>query len=147
MKTLPVDPRVEAKISGAPPFAQPILRELRELVHEACPEARETIKWGHIAFVTEHGILCMVGTFKAHCTFGFWHRGMVAVVGHDGRDADSAMGFSGGSRGVRICRTNRPCRITSGRRRRWVLRASPRWCDQRRKVKPEAKVPREAIRN
>jgi len=95
MKTAQIDPRVEAKIVGAAAFAQPILRELRALVREACPEAQETIKWGHIAFVTEHGILCMIGTFKAHCTFGFWHRGMVAVVGKDGRDADSAMGIFG----------------------------------------------------
>ncbi len=38
------DVRVDEKIAGAPAFAQPVMRRLRELVHEACPEAEETIQ-------------------------------------------------------------------------------------------------------
>lgn len=38
------DPRIDAYIAKAQPFAQPILRHLRELVHTACPDAEETMK-------------------------------------------------------------------------------------------------------
>jgi hypothetical protein len=39
------DPRVDAYIGRAPAFAQPVLRHLRDLVHDACPEVAETIRW------------------------------------------------------------------------------------------------------
>ena len=39
------DPRVDAYIARAQPFAQPILRELRARVHAAIPGLTETIKW------------------------------------------------------------------------------------------------------
>jgi hypothetical protein len=65
------DPRVDAYIGEAAAFARPILDHLRALVHEACPEVTETIKWGHPNF--EHrGTLCGMAAFKAHCTFAFW---------------------------------------------------------------------------
>src|SRR5436305_3595307 len=66
------DPRVDAYIERAPAFAQSVLRHLRELVHEACPDVVETIKWGMPSF-GYHGILCGMAAFKEHCTFGFWH--------------------------------------------------------------------------
>ncbi len=65
------DPRVDAYIAKAQPFAQPILRHLRELVHEACPEVEEDMKWSHIHFDYK-GMFCGMASFKAHCTFGFW---------------------------------------------------------------------------
>lgn len=65
------DPRVDAYIAAARPFAQPILRALREAVHRACPAAVETIKWGFPHF-EHHGLLCSMAAFKAHCAFGFW---------------------------------------------------------------------------
>ena len=39
------DARVDAYIAKAAPFAQPILKYLREIVHGACPDVEETIKW------------------------------------------------------------------------------------------------------
>ncbi len=66
------DPRVEAYIANAAPFARPILVHLRKLVHTTCPEAEETIKWSFPAFMY-HGILCGMAAFKEHCSFGFWH--------------------------------------------------------------------------
>jgi hypothetical protein len=65
------DPRVDAYIERAAAFARPILRHLRELVHQACPEVQETIKWGMPAFV-HHGPMCSMAAFKAHCAFGYW---------------------------------------------------------------------------
>jgi len=64
------DPRVDAYISRSAEFARPILERLREVVHGACPEAEETLKWGMPHFV-HHGILCHMAAFKAHCAFGF----------------------------------------------------------------------------
>lgn len=66
-----LDPRVDAYIERAAPFARPILRHLRGLVHQACPEVQETIKWGMPAFV-HHGLMCSMAAFKAHCAFGYW---------------------------------------------------------------------------
>jgi uncharacterized protein YdeI (YjbR/CyaY-like superfamily) len=67
MKT---DPRVDDYISKAAPFAQPILRRIREVVHAGCPDVEETIKWSFPHFM-HHGILCSMASFKAHCAFGF----------------------------------------------------------------------------
>ena len=39
------DPRVDAYIRNAAPFARPILTTIRETVHAACPGVEETIKW------------------------------------------------------------------------------------------------------
>jgi uncharacterized protein YdeI (YjbR/CyaY-like superfamily) len=88
------DSRVDAYIAKSAAFAQPILRHLRTLVHQACPEACETIKWGMPSF-EYHGILCGMAAFKEHCTFGFWHHGMQKILGADGRKADQAMGAFG----------------------------------------------------
>jgi uncharacterized protein YdeI (YjbR/CyaY-like superfamily) len=65
------DPRIDVYIERAAPFARPILRHMRGLVHQACPEAEETIKWGMPAFV-HHGLMCSMAAFKSHCAFGYW---------------------------------------------------------------------------
>ena len=69
------DPRIDAYIAKAPDFAKPILRKLRAAVHEGCPDAVETIKWGSPHF-EHHGMLCGMAAFKAHCAFGFWNRAL-----------------------------------------------------------------------
>ena len=38
------DPRVDAYIEAAAPFAKPILTAVREAVHAGCPEVEETIR-------------------------------------------------------------------------------------------------------
>jgi uncharacterized protein YdeI (YjbR/CyaY-like superfamily) len=65
------DPRLDAYIAAAAPFAQPILGRLRELVHRGCPGVVETLKWSSPAF-DFHGPLAHMAAFKAHCVFGFW---------------------------------------------------------------------------
>ena len=65
------DKRVDAYIKKSADFAKPILLHLRDLVHQACPGATETIKWGFPHF-EHHGILCSMASFKKHCAFGFW---------------------------------------------------------------------------
>jgi uncharacterized protein YdeI (YjbR/CyaY-like superfamily) len=61
----------DSYIKSAAPFAQPILSHLRHLVHKACPDVVETIKWGFPHFEYK-GVLCSMAGFKNHCTFGFW---------------------------------------------------------------------------
>jgi uncharacterized protein YdeI (YjbR/CyaY-like superfamily) len=65
------DPRVDAYIEQAQPFARPILRHLRSVVHAACPDVQETMKWSFPHFDYK-GIFCAMAGFKRHCTFGFW---------------------------------------------------------------------------
>ncbi len=62
---------VDAYISKSNDFAKPILIHLRMLVHKACPEVEESIKWGFPNFGYK-GMLCFMTAFKEHCTFGFW---------------------------------------------------------------------------
>lgn len=65
------DPRVDAYIEKSKDFAKPILRHVRSLVHETCPDVKETLKWSMPSFEYK-GILCGFASFKEHCTFGFW---------------------------------------------------------------------------
>jgi hypothetical protein len=65
------DNRVDAYIARAPEFAKPILEYLRELVHETAPEVSETMKWSS-PFFDYKGVVCNMGAFKQHCSFGFW---------------------------------------------------------------------------
>lgn len=69
------DPRVDAYIAKSADFSGPILVHLRKLVHAACPEVEETIKWG-VPFFTHHGILCSIAGFKAHCMFILWNKAL-----------------------------------------------------------------------
>jgi len=78
------NPKVDVYIEKAAPFAQPILHHLRELVHKACPEVEETVKWGMPHFEYK-GMLCGFAAFKQHCSFGFWKAGIM-------RDADVLLG-------------------------------------------------------
>jgi len=66
-----VDPRIDAYIEKSADFAQPILKHLRALIHKACPDVSETLKWGMPSFEYK-GILCGFAAFKQHATFGFW---------------------------------------------------------------------------
>lgn len=89
------DPRVDAFIAKSADFARPILTHLRALVHEACPAATETIKWGMPHFEHAGSILCMMAAFKGHCAFGFWHQGMEKIAGPHRASPAQAMGSLG----------------------------------------------------
>jgi uncharacterized protein YdeI (YjbR/CyaY-like superfamily) len=79
------DPRVDAYIARQADFARPILAHIRDVVHTACPEVQEDIKWGS-PFFMYHGPLAHMPAFKEHCRFGFW-KGKL-VVGGDTDDED-----------------------------------------------------------
>lgn len=66
------DKRIDAFIARSADFAVPILEHLREIVHEACPDAEETLKWSMPTFMYKGSILCGMAAFKKHCAFNFW---------------------------------------------------------------------------
>ena len=65
------DDRIDSYIEKSQAFAKPILNHLRKLMHKACPEVEETVKWSFPHF-DYHGIMCSMASFKKHCTFNFW---------------------------------------------------------------------------
>ena len=89
------DPRIDAYINKAKPFAQPILHHLRELVHKACPKVEETIKWSRPFFEYKGAILGNMSAFKEHCSFGFWGEEIGAVLREANVIQDGGMGSLG----------------------------------------------------
>ena len=87
-----LDPRVDAYIERAAPFAQEILRHWRATVHAHCPEVVETIKWGFPNFTYRDRIRTGMAAFKAHCSIGFWHGAAAVGAAHA---KDGAMGDLG----------------------------------------------------
>jgi hypothetical protein len=65
------DSRIDAYIDSSAEFARPILKRLRKLVHQGCPDVEETIKWG-MPYFGYKGLLCGMAAFKQHCAFVFW---------------------------------------------------------------------------
>jgi len=71
-----IDKRIAAYIAKSADYAKTILFHLRQLVHIACPEVEETIKWG-MPFFDYKGPLCNMAAFKAHAAFGFWKTALI----------------------------------------------------------------------
>ncbi|HEX5625770.1 MAG TPA: YdeI/OmpD-associated family protein [Saprospiraceae bacterium] len=90
------DSRIDQYIGKAEAFAQPVLKYLRQLVHETCPEVVETMKWSFPHFDYRGEILCSMAAFKQHCAFGFYKEKLMtqssALLSDKGR---SAMGDFG----------------------------------------------------
>ena len=86
------DPRVDAYIEKSADFAKPILTHLRDVVHAACPQVEETMKWSFPHFM-HHGMMCAMAALKQHCTFGFWKGEL--VVGRASAEDERAMGQFG----------------------------------------------------
>jgi len=87
--------RIDLYISKAKPFAQPILIHLRELVHKACPNVEETIKWSRPFFEYKGVILANMSAFNEHCSFGFWGEEIGAVLREANVIQDGGMGSLG----------------------------------------------------
>jgi uncharacterized protein YdeI (YjbR/CyaY-like superfamily) len=83
------DPRIDAYIKRAQPFARPILKHLRKIVHAGCPDCQETIKW-QMPFFDYKGTVCFMSAFKQHAAFGFW-KGKLLF----GNEDEGAMGHFG----------------------------------------------------
>lgn len=70
------DPRIDAYIERSRDFAKPILVHIRQLVHKACPDVVETMKWSFPHFDYK-GMMCSMASFKEHCAFGFWKQSLI----------------------------------------------------------------------
>lgn len=68
------DARIDAYIERQADFARPILEHIRAVMHRACPQAEEAIKWGMPAFLYKGKQFAGLAAFKAHATLGFWRR-------------------------------------------------------------------------
>ncbi|HSY43204.1 MAG TPA: YdeI/OmpD-associated family protein [Candidatus Acidoferrum sp.] len=64
-------PLVDAYIAKSADFAKPILNRIRKLVHAACPQVEEAIKWSSPFFMYK-GVLVAMPAFKQHCALIFW---------------------------------------------------------------------------
>lgn len=87
--------RIDLYISKSAEFAKPILIHLRELIHTACPDVQETIKWSFASFDYK-GPMCSMASFKQHCAFGFWKASLMtdkSLVKN--AESESAMGHYG----------------------------------------------------
>jgi uncharacterized protein YdeI (YjbR/CyaY-like superfamily) len=71
------------------------------LVHKACPDCEETIKWGIPSFEYK-GPFCSIAAFKAHCIFGFWKTALIDdPKGILSAHKDQAMGSLGRITGIK----------------------------------------------
>lgn len=66
------DKRVDAYIAKSAEFAKPILNHLRDVIHKACPQTEETMKWSFPHFDYKGQMMCSMAAFKQHMAFGFW---------------------------------------------------------------------------
>ena len=90
----PYDSRVDAYIEKAAPFAQPILKHLRQLVHSVSPLLTETMKWG-FPFFDCNGPVCQMAAFKEHMGFGFWKQRQLNDPGKLIKEEDGTAGSFG----------------------------------------------------
>jgi uncharacterized protein YdeI (YjbR/CyaY-like superfamily) len=63
--------QIDRYIASTAPFAQPICRKLRTLIHKADPGIVEDVKWGAPNFNKE-GMICSFAAFKEHVSLGFF---------------------------------------------------------------------------
>ena len=66
------EPRIDAYIAKAEPFARPILEKVRDRVHAAVPNVDEAIKWSMPAYTVDGKILLITAAFKGHTALNFW---------------------------------------------------------------------------
>jgi uncharacterized protein YdeI (YjbR/CyaY-like superfamily) len=133
------DPRVDAYIAKSNDFAKPILIRIREMVHAACPDVVETIKWRSPFFDYKGQMMCAMAAFKEHCSLIFWKASLIEGVPPNG---DKSRGSFGRLTSVK--------ELPSKTQFNGLIKAAMKLNDQGVTVKrpkagpkPEAKVPKE----
>ncbi|MBK8611614.1 MAG: YdeI/OmpD-associated family protein [Chitinophagaceae bacterium] len=82
-----------AKSAG---FAKPILNHIRALVHKACPDAEEKLKWGMPFFDYKGEMMCHMAAFKQHAVMSFWKAPLMKdPLLVENAKAETAMGHLG----------------------------------------------------
>ncbi len=95
MKNTDFNPKVDAYIAKAQPFAQPILTHIRELAHKASPDVEEAIKWSMPFFTLRGVVIGHMAAFKQHCSVSFWGPEMNAILNEAGLHSEDGMGSLG----------------------------------------------------
>jgi uncharacterized protein YdeI (YjbR/CyaY-like superfamily) len=89
------EPRIDAYVARAKPFARPILEKVRERVHAVVPDIEEAMKWGHPTYCRGGKILLGTAAFKEHAAVNFWRGQELGLAREEG-----AMGQLGKLKGV-----------------------------------------------
>ena len=90
------DKAIDNYIAKSANFAKPILLHIRELVHEACPEVEEKMKWSFPHFDYKNEMMCSMAAFKQHAVFSFWKAALMKdPMLLDNARSESAMGHLG----------------------------------------------------
>jgi uncharacterized protein YdeI (YjbR/CyaY-like superfamily) len=89
------DPRIDTYIARQKDFAKPILTHIRAVVHAACPEVEETLKWSSPHFMYKGSMMCGMAGFKEHAIFGFWKGKLIDGVSPNRNNGGEAMGNFG----------------------------------------------------
>ena len=88
--------KIDAYIAKSADFAKPILNHIRELVHKACPDVEEKMKWSMPFFDYKGEMLCHMASFKQHAVMGFWKASLMKnAVLMENAKAETAMGHLG----------------------------------------------------
>jgi uncharacterized protein YdeI (YjbR/CyaY-like superfamily) len=90
------DKRIDDYITKSADFAKPILKHIRKIVHETCPDTEEKIKWGMPHFDYKEEMMCAMAAFKQHCVFGFWKGSLLSdpnkLISEQGNTAMGSFG-------------------------------------------------------
>ena len=87
---------IDAYIAKSADFAKPVLNHIRELVHKACPEVEEKVKWGMPFFDYKGEMLCHMASFKQHAVMGFWKAALMKdSILVENAKSETAMGHLG----------------------------------------------------
>lgn len=87
---------IDAYIEKSADFAKPILEHFREIVHHACPDVEEKIKWSMPFFDYRGEMMCHIAAFKQHCAIGFWKGAIMKdPVLRETAASETAMGHLG----------------------------------------------------
>jgi uncharacterized protein YdeI (YjbR/CyaY-like superfamily) len=78
------EPRIDAYIAKAQPFARPILEKVRERVHAVMPDVEEAMKWSIPAYCRNGKIVLGTAAFKEHAVVNFWRGQELGFEAKDG---------------------------------------------------------------
>lgn len=84
------NPKFDEYIAKSADFAKPVLKHFRKIVHQACPDVEEEMKWSFPHFMYR-GMLCGMAAFKNHCAINFW-KGPLLFAGEENREAMGQFG-------------------------------------------------------
>jgi hypothetical protein len=87
---------IDAYIAKSADFAKPILNHIRKLVHAACPDVEEKMKWSFPHFDYKGEMMCSMAAFKQHAVMGFWKAALMQDPSlQENAKSEVAMGHMG----------------------------------------------------